>query len=77
MLCLYYLVSVWGRRDRDGIFKPLKWPRNRSKESIPTVYVAWRAVYDNPIPTWFLAPIDCPKKVGGTRKVSGSKGGKR
>jgi hypothetical protein len=32
-----------------------------SKESIPTAYVAWYGRYGNPIPTWFLAPIDCLK----------------
>jgi len=31
-----------------------------AQESIPPAYVAWRAG-DNPIPTRFLAPIECSK----------------
>jgi hypothetical protein len=30
-------------------------------ESIPPACVPWRAGYDNPIPTWFPALIDCLK----------------
>jgi hypothetical protein len=32
-----------------------------SKELIPPAYVAWRPGTTNPIPTRFLAPIDCYK----------------
>jgi hypothetical protein len=41
-----------------GIFILLWSPEIDSEESIPPAYVAW---YENPIPTWFLAPIDCFK----------------
>ena len=46
-------------------FKLLWSPGIESKESIPPAYVAWRVAgrYDNPIPTRFLAPIDCFKKL--------------
>jgi hypothetical protein len=44
----------------DDIFNLLRSPGIDFKESIPLSYVAWRAGrYDNPIPTRFLAPIDC------------------
>ncbi len=36
-------------------------PQHCSKESIPPVYVAWQAGTITPIPTRFLAPIDCLK----------------
>jgi hypothetical protein len=42
-------------------FLIFKKPRNRPRESVPPDYVAWRGRYDNPIPTRFLAPIDCLK----------------
>ncbi len=44
--CLSGLVSAsinGGSLHRDGIFKLLRSPGIDSKESIPTVYVAWRA----------------------------------
>ncbi len=47
-----YIVH-WAR-----IFKYIRNPWIDSKESIPPAYVA---CYDNPIPTRFLAPIDCLK----------------
>jgi hypothetical protein len=40
------------------IFKRLRSPEIDSKESIPPVFVGR---YDNPIPTRFLATIDCSK----------------
>ncbi len=40
------------------IVKLLRSPRIDSKEPIPPGCVAWRTC-DNPIPTRFLAPIDC------------------
>jgi hypothetical protein len=44
------------------MFKLLRSPRIYSKEPIPPGCVAWLAgQYDNPIPTRFLAPIDCLK----------------
>jgi hypothetical protein len=42
-------------------FKHLWSPGIDSKEWIPPAYVASRAGYDNPIPTRFLAPVDCLK----------------
>ncbi len=40
-------------------FQTLKSPRLDSKGSIPAAYEAMASRYDSPIPTWFLAPIDC------------------
>ncbi len=42
-------------------FKLLRSQIIDSKQPIPPGCVAWRAVYDNPIPSRFLAPIDCLK----------------
>jgi hypothetical protein len=42
--------------NRGGIFKLLMSPGIDSKESIPPADVAWRARYDNPIPTRFHSP---------------------
>ncbi len=50
-----FVSSNWAR-----IFKRLWSPGIDSEEWIPPAYVAWRA-YDKPIPTQFLAPIDCLK----------------
>jgi hypothetical protein len=41
------------------ISKLLRSPRINSKESIPPAYVAWQAGTTNPVPTRFLALIDC------------------
>jgi hypothetical protein len=39
-----------------------KKPGNRSKQSIPPAFIcSLKGRYDNPIPTLFLAPIDCSK----------------
>ncbi len=46
---------------RVRIFKRLWSPGIDSKESIPPAYEARRAGTNNPIPTRFLAPIDCLK----------------
>ncbi len=46
-----------GSTCRARIFKRLWSPGIDSKEWIPPAYVA----HDTPIPTWFLAPIDCLK----------------
>jgi hypothetical protein len=43
------------------IFKLIRSPRIDSKEPIPSGCVALAGWYDNPIPTRFLAPIDCLK----------------
>jgi hypothetical protein len=52
----------WQGDVRARIFKLLRHPDIDSKESIPPAYAARRAGrYDNPIPNWFLAPIDCSK----------------
>ncbi len=47
------ICQTWAR-----IFKRLWSPGIESKEWIPPAYVTR---YDNPIPIWFLAPIDCLK----------------
>ncbi len=56
-------VTFWdGSKSRYGNFKLSRSPGIDSKESKPPAYLAWRAVlYGNPIPTRFLAPIDCSK----------------
>ncbi len=46
-----------GREEEGGI--GLEVPKNRFQESIQPDCVAWQ--FDNPIPTRFLAPIDCLK----------------
>jgi hypothetical protein len=69
-LCVYQLTEV----GRDGcgvcvsvnvftarIVKLIKAPRIDFKESIPPASVALAGRYDNPIPTRFLAPIECSK----------------
>ncbi len=43
------------------IFKLLRSPRIDSKEPIPPGRVALAGRYDNPVPTRFLAPVDCKK----------------
>ncbi len=45
---------------RDGIFKPIRSPEIDSKEPIPPTF-SQAGQYDNPIPTRFLAFIDCSK----------------
>jgi hypothetical protein len=52
---------------RDGILKLLGIPGIDSKESISPAYIAWRDGMITPIPTRFLAPIDCseiPTQLG-------------
>ncbi len=69
---LEFQNSQWGYRNRVGIglsyrharariFKLLWSLRIDSKELIPPGCVAWRAGTTIPIPTRFLAPIDCLK----------------
>jgi hypothetical protein len=55
------LESKLGHTCRARIFKLLWSPGIDSKEPIPPACVAWRARCHNPIPTRFLAPIDCLK----------------
>ncbi len=55
------MCSIVYGDSRYGIFKLLRGQRVSSKESIPPAYVATAGQYDNPIPTQFLAPIDCSK----------------
>ncbi len=50
------ILVTWAR-----IFKRLWSPGIDLKESIPPAYEAHGPVYDNPISTRFLAPIDCLK----------------
>jgi hypothetical protein len=57
--CFSVVRETWVHRD--GIFKLLRSPGIDSKQSIPPASVAWRAGYDNLIPTRFLAHIDCSK----------------
>ncbi len=49
-------TGSWAR-----IFVLLWSPGIDSKEPILSTYVAWAGWYENPIPTRFLAPIDCLK----------------
>ncbi len=46
---------------RDGIFLTFKEPRNRFQEIDFASLCSLAVRYDNPIPTWFLAPLDCSK----------------
>ncbi len=46
---------------RARILKLLRSPGIDSKASIPPAYVAWRASTRSPIPTRFLATVDCLK----------------
>jgi hypothetical protein len=44
-----------------AVFLKLLWsPGIDSKELIPPAY-ALTGLYNNPIPAWFLAPLDCSK----------------
>jgi hypothetical protein len=62
------------RYTRAGIFKLLWSPGIDSREWIPPAYVLCSLVgrYDNPIPTWFLAPIDCLKLLAQTVYIEDS-----
>jgi hypothetical protein len=45
----------------EAVFLKLLWsPGIDSKELIPPAY-ALAGLYNNPIPAWFLAPLDCSK----------------
>jgi hypothetical protein len=46
---------------RDGIFLTSKEPRNRFQGIDSASICSLTGRYNNPIPTWFLAPIDCSK----------------
>ncbi len=46
---------------RAGIFKPLRSPGIDSKEIDTASLCSLAGLYDNPIPTRFLAPSDCTK----------------
>ncbi len=47
----------------DGILKLLRSLEIDSKVSILLAYAALTGQYDNPIPSWFLAPIDSKSKI--------------
>jgi hypothetical protein len=49
------------RTSRVRIFQLLRSPRIDFKEPIPPLAVYPGGPGDKPIPTWFLAPTDCPK----------------
>ncbi len=55
------IIWSWTKSYRDKIFKLLRIPGIDSKESISPAYVSLAGQNDKPIPTRFLAPIDCLK----------------
>jgi hypothetical protein len=59
---IYVMCGVVSTKStRARICKTLRSLGIYSKELIPPAYVAWRPGTTNPIPTRFLAPIDCSK----------------
>ncbi len=56
------LVAFFSSHEyRGGIFKFSMEPRNRFQGIDSASLCSLAGRYENPIPTWFLAPIDCSK----------------
>ncbi len=58
---MYKVGHIIAGKSRARIFKLLRSPKIDPKELISAMLCSQAGQYDNPIPTRFLAPIDCLK----------------